>query len=154
MIGPTQAEKFPPPPDDLSFDQVKLSFVRIIPGDVSQGLVPAYHFRILANGVDAGHINFRVGDTEHVRISAGHIGFQVIESCRGHGYAFQACRAVAPFVRVFYNDVILTCDPGNTASIRTIERLKADFIDMVPVPPHDPQFQAGARAKRRYRWTL
>ncbi len=141
------------PPDSLSFDQVRLQFVRVIPGDASRDLVPAYHFRILlVDGSDVGHINFRVGDTEHVRISVGHIGFQILEPFRGHGYSFQACRAIAPFVRSIYDAVIITCNPDNKASIRIFERLGASFVDEVPVPPQDPQYQAGSRNKRRYRW--
>ena len=138
----------------MSHGEVNLRFVRLIPGDPARGIVPAYHFRIvLADGSDAGHLNFRVGDTGHVRISAGHIGFGVDVAFRGHGYARGACVAVAPFVRKFYEAVIITCDPDNHASRRTIEHLGATFLDEVPVPPNDPQYQRGSRRKRRYQWT-
>jgi hypothetical protein len=30
--------------------------------------------------------NFRVGNTEHVRVCAGHIGFEILEAFRGQGY--------------------------------------------------------------------
>jgi predicted acetyltransferase len=154
MTPPLAADNLPTPPDNLSFADVRLRFDQLIPGDPSREFVPAYRFSILApDGADVGHISFRVGDTEHVRVCAGHIGFEVAEQHRGHRYAFQACRAVAPFVRWFYNVVTITCDPDNLPSIRTIERLGATFIDEVPVPPHDPHFQRGSRTKRRYRWT-
>jgi tagatose 1,6-diphosphate aldolase len=148
------AEKFPPPPDDLFFGQVRLRFVRIIPGDPpARDFVPAYNFRILAaDGLDVGHINFRVGDTEHVRVCAGHIGYEILEPFRGHGYALQACQAIAPFVRSFYKAVTITCDPDNRASIRTIERLGASFTDEVPVPSYDPHFQRVSRSKKRFKW--
>ena len=145
----------PPPPVNLAFGAVKLRFERITPGDPSRGMVPAYHFRILAPcGADAGHINFRVGDTEHVLNSAGHIGYEVKAPFRGHGYAGDACGALAPFVRTVYSSVILTCDPDNTASRRIIERLGAEFLEEVTLLPHDPQYQGGSRFKRRYRWAL
>jgi predicted acetyltransferase len=147
-------ETLPTPPDTLSSGEVTLRFVEVVPGGASRGFVPYYHFRILAaDGADVGHINFRVGDTEHVRVCAGHIGFEVLEPFRSQGYALQACRAIAPFVRSVYNAVILTCDPDNHASARTIERLGATFMDEVPVPGHDPHYQRGSRSKRRYRWT-
>lgn len=147
-------EMFQTPPDTLSFGEVRLSFVRVIPGDPSQGFVPQYHFRILvADGSDVGHIHFRVGDSEHVRVCAGHIGFEIREQYRGHGYALQACRAVAPFVRTVYDAVTITCDPDNLASRRTIERLGATFMDEVSVPEYDPHYKRGSRSKRRYRWT-
>jgi predicted acetyltransferase len=124
-------------------------------GEPSRGFVPYYHFHILtADGLDVGHINFRVGDTEHVRICAGHIGFEIAEAFRGRGYVLQACRAMAPFVRSIYQTVTITCDPDNLASRRTIESLDAQFIDEIAVPVHDPHYQRGSRTKRRYRWTL
>ena len=147
-------EMLPPPPEDAAFGEVSLRFERVVPGDPSRDLVPYCHFRIHnSDGSNVGHINFRVGDTEHVRLCAGHIGFGVDEPFRGHGYALQACRALAPFVRSVYEVVTITCDPDNCASKRTIEHLGAEFVDEVKVPVHDPSYQRGARVKRRYRWT-
>ena len=142
------------PPEVLSFGPVRLRFVRIIPGDPSRDFVPAYHFRIvLADDSDVGHINFRVGDTDHVRVCAGHIGFEIRERFRGNGYALQACRAIAPFVKSVSDAVTITCDRDNIASIRTIEQLSASFIDEVSVPTYDPHYKRGSRSKRRYKWT-
>jgi tagatose 1,6-diphosphate aldolase len=153
MSAPLAVELPPVPSELLSFDEVSLRFVKAVPGEPSRGFVPYYHFRILvADGTDVGHINFRVGDTEHVRICAGHIGFEISESFRGHGYALKACRAIATFVRSVSGTVTITCDPDNSASIRTIERLGASFVDEVTVPSHDPQYQRGSRSKRRYKW--
>jgi tagatose 1,6-diphosphate aldolase len=144
----------PEPTGNLSFDQVSLQFVEIVPGNPQYGFVPYYHFRILtADQPDVGHINFRVGETEHVLNCAGHIGYGIREQFRGHSYALQACCAIAPFVRTIYSSVIITSDPDNHASLRTIERLGAVFINEVPVPPYDPHYQRGSRTKRRYQWT-
>ncbi|MDB6151747.1 MAG: GCN5-related N-acetyltransferase [Chthoniobacteraceae bacterium] len=118
------------------------------------GLVPFYQFRIQVGGMfDVGKLNFRVGGTEHVRLYVGHIGYEVLEPFRGHGYAEQACRAAAPLVRLIYRSVIITSDPDNYASLSTIERLGAVFLEEVSVPPRDSQYLAGSRRKRRYRWT-
>ena len=141
------------PPETLSYGEVLLRFARVVFGDPARGFVPYYHYRILApGGSDAGHINFRVGESEHVRHCVGHVGFEVAEAFRGRGYAWQASRALAPFIRSIYPAVILTCDPDNLASRRTIEDLGALFMDEVAVPAHDPQYERGSRAKRRYAW--
>lgn len=143
-----------PPPETLSFGEVTLRFAKVVPGEPSRGFVPFFHFRILAtDGADVGHINFRVGDSEHVRVCAGHVGFEIAEGFRGRGYASQACRALAPFIRSVCGVVTITCDPDNLASRRTIERVGAQFIDEVAVPTNDPHYQRGSRTKRRYRWT-
>lgn len=143
----------PSPQEVLAFGDVTLQLAKVVAGEASRGIVPFYHFNVLlADGTRVGHLNFRVGDTDHVRIAAGHIGFEILEEHRGHGYAAQASRAVAPFIRQFYETVTITCDPDNHASARTIERLGAAFVDEVAVPPGDPHFQRGSRRKRRYRW--
>jgi len=147
------SDTVPIPTETLSFGQVRLRFVQIVPGDPQHGFVPAYHFRIVReDGTDVGHISFRVGDTDHVCVCAGHIGFEILQPFRGHGYALDACCALGPFVRSVSGAVIITCDPDNAASIRTIERLGARFMDEVAVPPHDPHFLRGSRSKRRYEW--
>lgn len=147
-------ERFETPPDMLSHEDVILRFVRVVPGDPSRDFVPAYHFRILlSDGTDVGHINFRVGNTEHVRVCAGHIGFEVLEPFRGHGYSLQACRAIAPFVKSIAGTVTITCDPDNVSSMRIITRLGAKFVDEVSVPMNDPHYARGSRIKRRYTWT-
>jgi tagatose 1,6-diphosphate aldolase len=143
----------PEAPPHLSYGDATLRFSHVGAGDPGRGLVPFYHYRIVVAELDVGHINFRVGDTEHVRLCAGHIGYGVSESFRGHGYAFQACRALASFVRTVSPDVIITADPDNYASLRTIERLGAVFLDEIEVPEHDPHYAHGSRVKRRYRWS-
>ncbi len=144
----------PSPPADLHYGGVALNFAHVVPGDPARDFVPYYHFRIIVGRVcDACHINFRVGDTEHVRMYAGHIGFGIDAKLRGNGYAGQACLAIAPLVRQFYQTVVVTCNPDNAASRRTIERLGAEFVEEVDVPPSEPMYENGARVKRRYLWT-
>jgi len=146
-------QSLPAPNVCLAYDDVVLQFVKIVPGEPSRGFVPYYHFRILNSGnSDVGHINFRVGDTEHVKLIAGHIGFEVREPFRGHGYAQKACRAIAPFVRSMYGEVTITCDPSNIPSRVTIESLGAQFVDVVPIPKNDPSYKRGLVSKERYRW--
>jgi len=140
------------PSADLTYDEVSLFFVGILPGDERRGWVPTYHHRILVDDADVGHINFRVGETDFVRIHAGHIGYEVKPVYRGRGFAEKACRALAPLVARHFDDVILTADADNLASIRTIEKLGAAFIDETIVPPNAFGPCSDSRIKRRYRW--
>lgn len=143
----------PLPPLDLAYGGVRLSYSNILPGEPEFGVVPSYHFRIVdVDGTDFGYLNIRIGTTEHVRLYAGHIAYAIEQAHRGHDYAGQACRAVARFVRTLYPETILTTNPGNHASIRTIEKLGAEFIEELRVPSYDPSYLGGARWKRRYRW--
>jgi predicted acetyltransferase len=140
------------PPDELVASPVTLRFAMIGSGDADRGFVPYYHYRVFVAGVDVGHINLRVGDTEHVRLAAGHIGFEIGPAYRGHRYAFHACQALAPFARIIRSEFLITCDPENYASRRTIELLGATLIDEVLVPSHDPHYERGSRTKQRFRW--
>ena len=111
----------PEPPAGLALahGEVSLSFGGIVPADGRPGIVPYYHFRILAaDGTDVGRINLRVGESDHVNIIVGHVGYEIAEAYRGHGYALQACRAMAPFARTIYSAVIITSDPENFASVQ------------------------------------
>ena len=142
------------PPLSVVSNNMTLRFTEITPGDIEKGFVPGYHFRILygADRIDVGHVNVRIGDTPHVTLCAGHIGFFIEERYRGNGFAYQGCMALSGFVSRVLGEAIITVDPDNIASRRTIEKLGADFLDEVLVPPCDPHYARGSRIKRRYLW--
>lgn len=74
----------PRPPRTIETERLRLCFESVRPGDKDRGFVPFYHFHIQnLVGEKVGHINFRVGDTEHVRNCAGHIGYVILEQFRG-----------------------------------------------------------------------
>lgn len=138
----------------LAFGDVSLRCEQIVPAEPNTELVPYYHFRILiAEQIDVGHINFRVGNTNHVQFFAGHIGFQIREEFRGRRYARQACKALVPWIKNFYQEVIITCDPDNIASRCTIEGLRAKYIDELIVAGPSIGDET-LRVKRRYLWEL
>ncbi|MCW1886033.1 GNAT family N-acetyltransferase [Luteolibacter flavescens] len=117
------------------------------------GQSPYHHFRIFAGARDVGHINLRIGDSRHVRRVVGHVGYWIRRRARGNGYALSACHALAPFARAILPKVILTCDPDNTASRRTLERLVPDDqVSEIRIPPKDPHYSRGVRKKLRFIW--
>lgn len=143
------------PLEDLQYGPVKLLFRKVVETDSTRGLVPFYHFEILKiNGEVVGHINFKNGETEHVLQYAGHVGYEIKEPYRGNGYAYFACLALKPFLKRKYDQIILTSDPQNFSSIRTIEKLGAKFINEVVVPQNDPAYGSGSRNKLRFVWKL
>ncbi|MCC7375889.1 MAG: GNAT family N-acetyltransferase [Verrucomicrobiales bacterium] len=143
----------PAPPEELIGLGMRLRYIETLPGDVRLGFVPSLRFHIYTSaGEHAGRIHLRVGDTPHVRWYAGHVGYEVYEEYRGENLALRACLALAPFARDVAASHVITCDPDNTPSMRTIERLAVLFLGEVEVPPEDPQYASGSRHKRRYRW--
>ena len=153
ILNYAKMTQLPTAPDSMSHEGVTIVFSRITNGDKARGFVPGYHFKILNDQhVEVGHLNFRVGDTEHVRLAAGHIGFEIAEEHRGNGYAGSACLAAAPWISEVSGTVIITVDPDNLPSIRTIERIGANYLDEVDVPHGDPHYLRGSLRKRRYQW--
>jgi len=142
----------PPPAMALHVEDVALEFSKmVVPIDRRQA--PYYHFRILAGAHDVGHINLRIGESEHVLKVVGHVGYGIRRRYRGKHYALLACQALAPFARTIASEIIITCDPANHASRRTIERLIGGRRgETVSVPPADPHYRRGARTKLRFRW--
>ncbi len=134
-------------------EDVTLQFLEMKPGDREKGHVPYFKFKIvLGNSVDVGYINFRIGDTDHIKYYAGHIGYEINEAHRGHSYSYYACIALAPIIRPIYNSVLITSDPENRASIRIIEKLGCEFIDEINIDKNEIGYQNGERRKKRYRW--
>jgi tagatose 1,6-diphosphate aldolase len=144
----------PPAPSCLRHGEVELRFLWLTEADEEKGFVPGYRFDMYGeHGLRVGTINFRVGETSHVRLYAGHVGYTVFPEFRGCGYALQACRALGPFIAEVMGEVIITSNPDNLASIRTIEKLGAEYLGEVDVNPEDPHFDGGRNVrKRRYRW--
>ena len=142
-----------PAPLSFSHGEVTVVFSHLTEGDEEKGFVPGYHFKIRnQRREEVGHLNVRIGETDHVRFAAGHIGYEIAEEYRGKGYAGEACLAAAPWIGTVLDTVLITTDPDNFPSIRTIERIGATFLDEVDVPPDDPHFTRGSVRKRRYLW--
>lgn len=107
------------------------------------------------SGEELGTIRLRVGDSRHVVMYAGHVGYGVDERHRGHGYAGRALRMLLTVARRLGLDALwVTCDPENVASRRTLERLGARLVEEVDVPPDCVIFQSGHPRKCRYRIDL
>lgn len=146
-------EKIKESPLEFHGDIISLQLDAIMPGDLEKGHVSFYHYRIIGkSGNDVGHINFRVGNTAHVLYCAGHIGYEVKEQYRGNSYAYHACLLIAPFVRSVYSIVVLTCNPANAASKRTIEKLKCDYLGEISLNPSEQAYKKGERTRFRYIW--
>ncbi|MEU8465360.1 GNAT family N-acetyltransferase [Streptomyces sp. NPDC029003] len=90
---------------------------------VEQGRVHASHWWIAEGDTYLGAIDLRHYLNGFLLDAAGHIGYGVRPSARGRGVATWALGAVLHEARILGMDrVLLTCDPDNEASVRTIER--------------------------------
>jgi predicted acetyltransferase len=128
--------------------------------DPDKGIVAQYHFWMRCRrlpgyappGPMAGGLGLRISDSENTRMYYGHIGYNVFPPARGRHFAERACRLILPLARRHgLRTLWITCNPDNTASRRTCERLGASLIEVVELPEEHPLYQRGERQKCRYR---
>ena len=112
----------------LTLEEGPISLVleRTTPAYPERGLVPAYTYRILHDGRDAGIISLRLGYNEHLYY-VGHIGYRVYPGFRGRGIAPVACRLIAKVAKRHKMPLLsITNDVRNAASVRVCEKLGAE----------------------------
>jgi len=127
-------------PGEMRDTDLELILRETSPYIPEKGFVPAYNFSMvnITSKEIMGNIDLRVGLTEKLKVYGGHIGYEVYEPYRGHRYAGRSCRLLFPFLRELeINPVVITCDPGNLPSKKTIESLGAVLIatNQVQVEP-------------------
>ncbi|KOU32809.1 GCN5 family acetyltransferase [Streptomyces sp. WM6372] len=90
---------------------------------VEQGRVHATYWWITEDDTYLGAIDLRHYLNGFLLDAGGHIGYGIRPSARRRGLAGWALGSVLYEARLLGMDrVLLTCDPGNTGSVRTIER--------------------------------
>jgi predicted acetyltransferase len=141
----------------LSDGEIQLVVRNKHPVDRLRGYLPAYEFDIRLPGRNEpiGFVNLRIGNTEHVVMYAGHIGYRIYENYRGHRYAAKACNLVKQVaIDHGLETVWITCNPDNIPSRRTCEIVGSEFVEIVDVPEDTAMYREGDKQKCRYRWDL
>ncbi len=140
-------------PGDLSDGVIRLQLVETRPAESEKGRSPCYAFHICdaESGILVGDVRLRVGNTEDLRLYAGHIGYGIHVEYRGRRFATHAVRLLMPLaLRHGMSELWITCDPENIASRRTCELAGADLVEIVDLPPDIDMYQDGERQKCRY----
>jgi predicted acetyltransferase len=88
-----------------------------------EGHVPATNLWLVDSGDYLARIAIRHRLTDRLRQAGGHIGYDVRPSARRRGFATTMLRDALPVARgLGLTTVLLTCDVGNVASRKVIER--------------------------------
>lgn len=142
-------------PPEMTDGDLSLRLNRTADPDEAAGTAATYYFDMCAGDRVAGGIRFRAQTTPEVELYAGHFGYNVDPDFRGRHFAERACRLLLPFARAHGLATIwITCTPGNAASRRTCERLGAQLVEVVALPPDSDMYARGERFKCRYRLDL
>ena len=120
--------------DILSDNEITLRVSQKYQGD--DELLPFYYYNICIGDTPIGKISIRIGNNYHSYYN-GHIGYEINKEHRGNYCAYRACKLVLQVAKAHnMGELILTCDESNIASYKTIEKLGAEFIEIVK-PPED-----------------
>jgi predicted acetyltransferase len=128
-------------PGTLIDKDLELRLQETCPCNPEKMYVPEYKFEMIHATTKAtmGTIDLRVGLTEKLKEIGGHIGYEVAEPYRGHKYAARSLRLLFPLIQELgIQPVVITCDPENMPSVKTIESIGAKLIvtQDVEIEPH------------------
>lgn len=113
------------------------------PTNLRPGLVlQTVYWMLDADGTAVGMVRVRHCLNEKLRFHGGHIGFYVRRDQRAKGYAKEALRLALDELRRFGEKrALLTVDPVNTPSIRTIEANGGRLENTVTDPETGKQYR-------------
>ncbi len=100
--------------------------------DLPQEYVPnTFLVGIVENNI-VGRVSIRHVLNDFLELYGGHIGFGVVPSQRNHGYASEMLKqAISEANSLGISKILITCDEGNIASTRVIEKNGGIFENTV-----------------------
>jgi tagatose 1,6-diphosphate aldolase len=138
--------------NDLRDNEIYLHLLKIAEDDPPKGYVPAYYFSIIrsSDDIEVGRCDLRVGHNENTKYG-GNIGYEVNEKYRGNGYASKACKFLFKLARKHnMSEIIITCSPDNISSIRTCEKVGAEYMGLIEIPQWHEMYATGRRMSCKY----
>ncbi|MDD3958381.1 MAG: GNAT family N-acetyltransferase [Candidatus Izemoplasmatales bacterium] len=139
---------------ELEDDHIRLRLDRITEAIPEKKYQMSYRFSIVLHACVVGMCSLRVGTSDELYY-AGHIGYGIHEAYRGHHYASKACVLLFKLASaVGLSEVIITCNPENIASRKTMERVGCTYIEHVLLPEDHEMYRLGERSKLIYKKIL
>ncbi len=138
-------------------NEVDLLLDKCSSGDHEKNYVPAYNFSILLSNSETsiGHLNLRIGTNKSITNCVGHVGFGIDEEFRGNGCAAKASDLIKNLILQHkLEPVWITANPENQASIKTLLKIGAKYVETVEVPINHEIYQLGEPRKCRFIWNL
>ncbi|MEG0277422.1 MAG: GNAT family N-acetyltransferase [Coprobacillus sp.] len=131
---------------------MKLQLLEYVCEQLPKNFKPYYIYLMIVDGCEVGKIVLREGSDEEMYYS-GHIGYSVYEEYRGHHYAYEGCMLLKEYIDK--EELLITCDPLNYASLKTIQRLGCEYIETVQVPYTLKKiFNEDEKEKMIFRWKI
>ena len=86
----------------------------------------------------------------------GNVGYNIKETYRGHHYAYYACKILFKIAKEEFGmkELIITCNPDNDASYKTLKRLGGKLVEIAQIPYDHELYEKGDRFKCIFRFKL
>lgn len=102
--------------------------------DLPNGWKPYYIYAIMVDTIRVGSLVLRLGNRKE-RYIDGHVGYSIDIEYQGNHYAYLAVELCKEIAREKgFKELILTCDPDNIASKKTILKTKATYLETKVIP--------------------
>ena len=90
------------------------------------------------------------------KASYGNVAYNIKESYRGHHYAYYACKILFKIAKEEFGlkELIITCNPDNDASYKTLKRLGGKLVEIAQIPYDHELYEKGDRFKCIFRFKL
>ncbi|MEZ8042098.1 GNAT family N-acetyltransferase [Vibrio sp. 1F263] len=95
--------------------------------ELPEGWTPASTYFCIDSGQILGVIRVRHGTSEYIHDVIGHIGYETLPQARGQGIASHMLSWVQR--HVLTENAIITCEYGNVASQKVIEKCGGQFLN-------------------------
>ena len=117
--------------------------------------VPTVFYDIYVSGTKVGKCDLRLKN-DGFMYYYGNVGYNIMESQRGHHYAYYACKVLFKIAKEEFGmkELIITCNPDNEASYKTLKKLKGDLVDIAQIPYDHELYEKGDRFKCIFRFKL
>ena len=135
---------------------IELHCYKHIYGNRIKKHVPYYIFSITPANQNKviGAIHLRLGFNDGIYY-AGHIGYIIDEQYQNNGYATRACLLIKELAKKHgYNNILITTNPTNHASIRVCEKIGAKLIRVVNLPKDSELRNQGDTHKCIFQWMI
>lgn len=110
---------------------LELRFDRKRQTKILDSKIQEYVFGMYSTGTNnrIGSIKLRPRLTQELEEYGGHVEYEVNKKFRGNNYAVKSCTLLFPLMKKLkINPIIITCNPTNIASIKTIEKIGGKFV--------------------------
>ena len=117
-------------------DEITIVLNRQYREEPTLGIEKTYYFHIFLNETKRviGYVDLRVGESLFLYY-LGNVGYRINESYRGHHYAAKAVKLLLPLAKEEgMRRLLITCNPDNIASYKTIEAAGGRFLEECEVP--------------------